>query len=585
MAAAGNNGTDDDTAFFAPASYSMTYPNVIAVAATDSNGDLASWSDYGTGSVKLAAPGVNIVSTLGSGYSNLSGTSMAAPFVTGTIALVEAAHPTWSMSQVEDAVLDHTTPDPALTGKVTTGGIVNAAAAVANTDGAYVVSAVPNGAGSVASPLSSIGLTFNEEINPATFTPAQVSLTGPGGTINGVTVTAVSGSNDHQFKVSFPAQTAGGPYTLTVGPNIQDWYGNVMDQNRNGVNGEATDAFTMTVAQTTPDHLGLSSTSSTVTAGGSMSFTVKALGTGGAVDTNYLGTLEFSSTDPQAALPADYTFTTTDAGVHTFTVKLKTAGDQSITATDTVTASITGTESKITVQPAAAALLSVSGFPSPYTAGTPETITVTALDAYGNVATGYTGTAGFTSGDPQAALPASYTFTAADAGTHTFTATLKTAGSQKLNVTDANSKAVTAAAETIKVAAAAATSLAITGFPATVTAGTQQSLKVTIYDPYGNVATGYTGTVHLTSSDPQATFSASYSFTSADAGIHIFHPTLKTAGVQWISVKDGANGFSATVSNITVNPAALAALAVTGFPSTAAAGSINNFTVTARRLR
>ncbi len=64
---------------------------------------------------------------------------------------------------------------------VTTGGVVNAAAAVANTDGAYVTSATPNGSGTSASPLSSIQVTFNEEINPATFTPSQVTLTGPGG--------------------------------------------------------------------------------------------------------------------------------------------------------------------------------------------------------------------------------------------------------------------------------------------------------------------------------------------------------------------------------------------------------------------
>ncbi|HZW31329.1 MAG TPA: S8 family serine peptidase, partial [Isosphaeraceae bacterium] len=60
VAAAGNNGSDDDTNFFAPASYSAQYPNVITVAATDSNGNLASWSNYGVGTVQLAAPGVNI---------------------------------------------------------------------------------------------------------------------------------------------------------------------------------------------------------------------------------------------------------------------------------------------------------------------------------------------------------------------------------------------------------------------------------------------------------------------------------------------------------------------------------------------
>src|SRR5207249_1050310 len=116
-------------------------------------------------------------------YGYLSGTSMATPYVTGTIALVEAAHPTWTMPQVIDAVLDHTTPDSNLVGKVGTGGVLNAAAAVANTDGAHVVAATPDGSVNNPSGLSSIQLTFNEEINPATFTTAQVTLTGPNGVI------------------------------------------------------------------------------------------------------------------------------------------------------------------------------------------------------------------------------------------------------------------------------------------------------------------------------------------------------------------------------------------------------------------
>ena len=86
-------------------------------------------------------------------------------------------------------------------------------------------------------------LTFNEEINPATFTASQVTLTGPGGSISGVTVTAVAGSNNHQFTISFPAQTAAGAYTLTVGPRHPGLVRQCMNQNRNGVNGEASDAF------------------------------------------------------------------------------------------------------------------------------------------------------------------------------------------------------------------------------------------------------------------------------------------------------------------------------------------------------
>src|SRR5262249_34096186 len=76
VAAAGNFGTNNDTNPFTPASYSAQYPNVIAVAAINSTGALAGWSDYGAATVQLAAPGVNILSTLNGGYGTMSGTSM-----------------------------------------------------------------------------------------------------------------------------------------------------------------------------------------------------------------------------------------------------------------------------------------------------------------------------------------------------------------------------------------------------------------------------------------------------------------------------------------------------------------------------
>ena len=62
VAAAGNSGTNDDNSstWFSPASYSVDYPNVISVAATDINGNLAGYSDFGVHSVQLAAPGVSL---------------------------------------------------------------------------------------------------------------------------------------------------------------------------------------------------------------------------------------------------------------------------------------------------------------------------------------------------------------------------------------------------------------------------------------------------------------------------------------------------------------------------------------------
>src|SRR5205823_2295922 len=117
---------------------------------------------------------------------------------------------------------------------------------------------------------------------------------------------------------------------------------------------------------------------------------------------------------------------------------LKTAGSQSVTATDAANGAVTGSQAGIRVSPAAAAFLVLSGLPSSVNAGAAGTVTVTltAKDAYGNVATGYTGTVRLGSSDPQAVLPASYAFTAADAGSHTFVITFKTAGTQSVTAAD-----------------------------------------------------------------------------------------------------------------------------------------------------
>ncbi len=563
VAAAGNNGTDDDNSstWFSPASYSVDYPNLISVAATDSSGALASWSNYGVASVQLAAPGVNVygVSSNGS-YGYDSGTSMAAPLITGTIALVEAAHPSWSMSQVIDAVLDTTTPDPNLVGKVTTGGIVNAAAAVGNTDGPYVISGTPDGSVNNGSGLSSVVLNFNEEINPATFTPSQVTLTGPNGSISGVTVTPVPKSNDHQFTISFPTQSGAGAYTLKVAATLQDWYGNDLNQNRNGVNGESTDAFTETIRQTVPgstDLLLVTGIPNAVTAGTPQTFSVTALSPNGGTDTSYLGTIVFSSTDTQAGLPASYTFKTGDAGTHNFTVTLKTAGSQAITATDTGNGAIIGTEENIIVQGAAAGSLKLTGFPTTETAGAAETFTVTAYDAYGNIATGYTGTLQFSSSDAKAVLPANTTVAPENQGTSTFTATLGTVGTQSITATDTSTPGLTSTESNIAVQPGAAASLAFTGLPSSVGAGSSFNLVVTAYDAYGNLATGYTDTIAFTSGDPLAFVPPNYTFTTADAGSHTFSVTLSTLGAQWITATDIAT--SITVSS-TISVAASSVL-------------------------
>jgi hypothetical protein len=321
---------------------------------------------------------------------------------------------------------------------------------------------------------------------------------------------------------------------------------------------------------------------SSATAGASFNITVTALDAFGHTATGYTGKDQLSSSDSQAVLPASYTFTTADAGRHTFSVTLKTAGSQSVTASDTATGSINGKQSGITVSAAAASTLSVSGYPISTTAGVAHNVTVTARDAYGNTATGYAGTIKFTSSDSQAGLPASYTFTAADAGSHTFSIALKTAGSQSFTATDTATGSITGTQSGITVSAASASTLSVSGFPTPTTAGAAHNATVTVHDAYGNTATGYLGTVQLTSSDSQAVLPANYTFTATDAGTHTFSVTLKTAGSQSLTATDTATStITGTQSGITVNPAAASTLSVNG-PAGSTVGVSFSVTVTVR---
>jgi probable HAF family extracellular repeat protein len=181
---------------------------------------------------------------------------------------------------------------------------------------------------------------------------------------------------------------------------------------------------------------------SSIVAGTASSFTVTAKLADGSTATNYTGTVYFTSSDPQAVLPAAYTFTAADQGVHTFTVTLKTAGARSITVTDVHTG-ITGTQAGIAVNPAAASRLLISA-PASVSAGARFSLTVTVVDAYGNVVTGYRGTIAFRSSDSTAKLPNKYTFTASDQGRHIFPGlVLKKKGKQTITVNDALSSPLT----------------------------------------------------------------------------------------------------------------------------------------------
>ena len=227
----------------------------------------------------------------------------------------------------------------------------------------------------------------------------------------------------------------------------------------------------------------------------------------------------------------------------------------------------------------------VSGFPSPQTAGVAGSITVTAKDGSGNTVTGYLGTVHFTSSDLQAVLPSDYTFVASDNGTHTFAGvTLKTVGSRSVTATDTVTSSITGAQTGITVNPAAATMLAVGGFPSPQTAGVAANVTVTAKDAFGNTATGYTGTIHVTSSDAQAVLPADYTFTGADNGVKSRSVTLKTAAFsQSITATDTVTAsITAAQTGIQVNPASTSKLFVNGFPNPTTTGAVGSLTVTAQ---
>src|SRR5437899_3029141 len=305
---------------------------------------------------------------------------------------------------------------------------------------------------------------------------------------------------------------------------------------------------------------------SQTTAGVTNSFTVTAKDVFSNTATGYVGTVHFTSGDGSAVLPANYTFTSADAGAHNFNAALKTVGTQSITATDTVTGSIAGSQSGIVVNAAAALFRVVTGYPKPTTAGVTNGFSVTARDAFSNTATGYVGTVHFSSTDGSAVLPANYTFTSADAGVHNFSAALKTAGTRSISATDTVTGSITGIQSGILVVPAAAASIVVSGYPASTIVGVTNSFTVTVRDAFSNTATGYVGTVTFSSSDASAVLPADYSFTSSDAGAHTFNAALRTTGTRSITGTDTSSGtLTGTQSGIVVNPAAASTLVVSGY--------------------
>jgi hypothetical protein len=428
-----------------------------------------------------------------------------------------------------------------------------------------------NGTGSFSATLVTAGsqtITATDTVNPITGTSNPIAVSAAGATHFAVSAPS-SATSGTAFNFTVTAQdqfnnTATG-YTGTVIFTSTDGQA-TLPTNSNLSNGTGTfsatlkTAGTQTITATDQSFSSITGTSnaiavsaaaathftvsapSSATSGAAFSFTVTAQDQFNNTATGYTGTVQFTSTDGQASLPANSTLTN---GTGTFSATLKTAGSQTITATDKNNSSITGTSNAIAVSAAAAAHFAVSA-PSSATSGTAFSFTVTAQDAFNNTATGYAGTVQFTSSDGQAVLPANSTLTN---GTGTFSATLKTAGTQTITATDKNNSSITGTSNQIAVSSAGATHFAVSA-PAAATAGAPFNFTVTAQDQFNNTATGYTGTVHFTSTDGQGVLPGDSPLTN---GTGTFSATLKTTGAQTITATDKNNSsITGTSNTITV---------------------------------
>jgi hypothetical protein len=397
-----------------------------------------------------------------------------------------------------------------------------------STPGSYSVTASAAGAAPLGFALTNLA--------PVTVGPAGLPDATAGAAYT-QTLTASGGAGGpYTFFVTAGALSAG--FTLSAGgvlsgstTAVGSSSFTVTAADRTGILG--SQAYTLTIDPAAAATFIVGGFPSPTTAGVAGTFTVKAVDAFGNLATGYGGTVSFGSSDPQAVLPASATLT---GGLGSFSATLKTAGSQSLKAFDSANG-LSGSQSGIVVNPAAAAGFVVSGFPTPTTAGVAGTFTVKAVDAFGNLATGYGGTVSFGSSDPQAVLPAGARLTG---GVGTFSATLKTAGSQSLKAFD-SANGLGGSQSGIVVNPAAATHFAIAG-PSSVTGGKAFSITVTALDAYGNVATGYRGTVSFKSSDNGAALPGKYTFTASDNGVHTFTGlVLKKKGTQTITVFDAGN--------------------------------------------
>jgi subtilisin family serine protease len=201
VAAAGNSLANTDVSPNFPSVYEIS--NIVAVAATEGTDGKAWFSSYGAATVDLGAPGQNILSTwLGNTYQYSDGTSMAAPYVSGAVALLKSKFPAATAVGLKALILRSVDVKSSLVGKTRTGGRLNLAnaASCSAAPKVWIDAPAPGFAGEVGKPIPV------RVIGSICGVPAGASLSVTAG---GQPVT-LSARGDGLYTGSFTPSTSGG---------------------------------------------------------------------------------------------------------------------------------------------------------------------------------------------------------------------------------------------------------------------------------------------------------------------------------------------------------------------------------------
>ena len=301
--------------------------------------------------------------------------------------------------------------------------------------------------------------------------------------------------------------------------------------------------------------------------------------------TGYTGTVNFTSTDGAASLPADYPFVSGDAGTKDFSVTFGTDGTQTLAVTDVADSSITGS-ADVVVQAAAAASYLVLEVPGGLAEqDVPIDLIVTVYDQYDRVYTPYAGTITFsTNRTGEVTLPADYTFDGTEGGTVTLQVTFTASGMFSVSASDTVDPGITGSVDVQVVTEAPVLDHFVVSGITNMWEDNYSDVTVEAITQFSTRFVGYLGTVTFTSDAVSgATLPADYTFTAGDAGIVTLAAAVSFAdpGIYTVTVEDTVDPSAVgSQANIMIEDLVPTTLTISGAPASVATGGTISLTVT-----